>query len=79
MDEYARLSARHVFENGYTRWRTSRFNEALLPFWTLFYRVVIRGGFRRGRLCWHLNLIYADYVRKKIRYLRRLADAQKCA
>jgi hypothetical protein len=37
----------------------------------------VRGGFLHGPLCWRLNLIYADYVRKKIRYLRQLANQQK--
>ena len=77
MDEYARLSARNFFENGYTRWRASRMSEIVLPLWTLFYRQIIRGGVLQGRLCRQLNLIYAGYVRKKIRYLRQLAQAAK--
>lgn len=79
MDEYARLSARHFFENGYSRWRSSRLAEVALPLWALFYRQVIRRGFLHGSLCWRLNLIYADYVGKKIRYLRQLPKAQKSA
>lgn len=75
MDEYAHLSARHYWENGYTPWRASRVNEIVLPLWTLFYRQLIRGGFLQGRMCWQLNLIYADYVRKKVRYLRQLGDS----
>ena len=79
MEEYARLSARHSFENGYTRWRASRLSEVVLPLWTRFYRQVIRGGILHGRLCRQLNLIYADYVRKKVRYLRQLAEARQSA
>ena len=79
MDEYARLSARHFFETGYGPWRSCRMNEILLPFWTLFYRQIIRGGVLQGKLVWQLNLMYADYVRKKVRYLRQLSKAQRSA
>lgn len=79
MDEYARLSARHFFETGYGPWQSSRMNEILLPFWTLFYRQIIRGGVLQGKLVWQLNLMYADYVRKKVRYLRQLSKAQRSA
>jgi len=77
MDKYARLSARHYFEGEYHPWRASRLNEMLLPLWTRFYRQIVRGGFRQGALCHQLNLLYADYVRKKIRYLRQLAHQQE--
>jgi len=72
MDEYARMSAQHYFEHENTAWRASRLNELLSPLWTFFYRQVVRGGIFHGALCWRLNLIYAGYVRKKIRYLREL-------
>ena len=72
MDHYARLSARHYFEHENTAWRASRLNEVLTPLWTFFYRQVVRGGIFRGALCWRLNMIYAGYVRRKIRYLREL-------
>jgi glycosyltransferase involved in cell wall biosynthesis len=71
MDEYARLSARHYFQQG-QRWRSNRLNELLHPWWTLFYRQVVRGGMFGGPLCRRLNHVYADYVRKKVRYLREL-------
>lgn len=72
MDKYARLSAEHYFREGTSRWRKNPINEILHPLWTLFYRQVIRGGLLGGPLSWQLNRIYADYVRKKIRYLREL-------
>ena len=74
MDKYARLSAQHYFEKEFKPWRASAVNEMLHPWWTLFYRQVVRGGFLEGPLCWQLNLIYADYVRKKIKYLRQLVQ-----
>jgi glycosyltransferase involved in cell wall biosynthesis len=73
MDKYARLSAQHYFANGFKPWRAHPVNEALHPLWTFFYRQVFRSGFLGGKLCFKLNVIYSDYVRKKIRYLRELA------
>ncbi len=72
MDHYARLSAQHYFEHQNSAWRASRMNELVTPAWTFFYRQIVRGGIFHGALCWRLNVIYADYVRKKIRYLREL-------
>jgi glycosyltransferase involved in cell wall biosynthesis len=77
MDKYARLSAQHYFEQEYKPWRASRVNELLHPIWTLLYRQIGRGGIFEGRLCWQLNLVYADYVRKKISYLRELVKRGK--
>jgi glycosyltransferase involved in cell wall biosynthesis len=74
MDHYARLSAQHYLEHENTAWRASRLNEIVTPPWTFFYRQVVRGGIFQGGLCWRLNLIYAGYVRKKIRCLRKLAS-----
>jgi glycosyltransferase involved in cell wall biosynthesis len=74
MDRYARLSALQYLDE-HRRWRSNRVNELLHPAWTLFYRQVVRGGMLGGPLCWQLNVIYADYVRKKIRYLRELEHA----
>ncbi|HUI82718.1 MAG TPA: glycosyltransferase family 2 protein [Candidatus Binatia bacterium] len=79
MDEYARLSARHYFEHENNAWRASRLNEVLSPAWTFFYRQVARGGLLQGPLCWRLNVIYAGYVRRKIRYLRQLVKSAKAA
>lgn len=72
MEKYARLSAQHFFEDGYKWWQLSAWNELLHPVWTFLYRFVVRGGFLDGALGFRLNLIYSDYVRKKIRYLRQL-------
>lgn len=73
MDHYAKLSAQHYFETGYSWWSASKLAEFLKPAWTLFYRQIIRGGIFLGALCWNLNVIYAGYVRKKVKYLRELA------
>jgi len=43
----------------------------------LFYRQVIRLGVLDGALCFKLNIIYSDYIRKKIRYLRELAQESR--
>lgn len=77
MDQYARLSARQYFEHENTAWRKSRLNEIFNPLWTFFYRQIVRGGVLHGALCWRLNLIYAGYVRKKVKYLRQLVNEQK--
>jgi glycosyltransferase involved in cell wall biosynthesis len=74
MDHYARLSAQHYLEHENTAWRRSRLNEILNPAWTFFYRQVVRGGWLQGALCWRLNVIYAGYVRKKVKHLRDLVN-----
>lgn len=73
MDHYAKLSAQHYFDTGYTWWQASRLAEIAKPAWTFFYRQIVRGGIFLGPLCWKLNIIYAGYVRKKVKYLRELA------
>jgi len=75
MDHYAKLSAQHFFETGYSWWQASRIAEIVKPAWTFFYRQVVRGGIFLGPLCWTLNAIYAGYVRKKVKYLRKLITA----
>ena len=75
MDHYAKLSAQHFFETGYSWWNRSRLAEFLKPCWTFFYRQIVRRGIFLGPLCWKLNVIYAGYVRKKIKYLRELQRA----
>jgi glycosyltransferase involved in cell wall biosynthesis len=72
MDKYARMSAQHYLEHDNTWWRASRLNAIVTPVWTFFYRQVVRGGIFQGSSCWRLNVIYAGYVRKKIRYLQEL-------
>jgi glycosyltransferase involved in cell wall biosynthesis len=79
MEKYARLSAKHFFENGYKPWQISICNELLHPIWTFVYRFVVRAGFLDGKLGLQLNLIYSDYVRKKIRYLRELVKQNQQA
>ncbi len=75
MDHYAKLSAQHFFETGYSWWQASRVAEIVKPAWTFFYRQIVRGGIFLGPPCWKLNVIYARYVRKKVRYLRQLITA----
>ncbi len=74
MDHYAKLSAQHYFETGYSWWSASRLAEILKPCWTFFYRQIVRGGIFLGPLCWKLNVIYAGYVGKKVKYIRQLTD-----
>jgi glycosyltransferase involved in cell wall biosynthesis len=74
MDHYAKLSADHYFSEGRVGWRASRLNEVVHPLWTFVYRQTVRGGLLEGQLGWRLNVIYADYVRKKITYLRQLVE-----
>jgi len=76
MDHYAKLSAQHYFETGYSWWQASRLAEVVKPAWTFFYRQIVRGGIFLGPLCWKLNLVYAGYARKKVKYLRELARRQ---
>jgi glycosyltransferase involved in cell wall biosynthesis len=73
MDKYAKLSAQHYFETGHGWWQASKLAEVVKPAWTFFYRQIVRGGIFLGLLCWKLNIIYAGYVRKKVKYLRELA------
>jgi glycosyltransferase involved in cell wall biosynthesis len=75
MDHYAKLSAQHFFETGYSWWNASRTAELVKPAWTFFYRQIVRRGILLGPLCWKLNVIYAGYVRKKTSYLRQLLAA----
>lgn len=70
LDKYARLSAQEALRSGYSKAKLSLFNLYLHPVWTFFYRYFIRCGFLDGAFGLQLNLIYADYVRKKISYLK---------
>ena len=70
-DKYAELAAQEALRSELKPWKASLANELLHPLWTFCYRYFGRGGFLDGGLGLHMNLIYADYVRKKIRYLRR--------
>ncbi|HIA53260.1 MAG TPA: glycosyltransferase family 2 protein [Candidatus Melainabacteria bacterium] len=70
MDKYARLSAEEFKQDGSKKWRANPVNEVLHPMWTFFARYILRLGFLDGKLGLELNLIYSNYVRNKIRYLR---------
>ncbi len=70
MDKYARLSAEEYKRDGSKKWRANPINEVLHPSWTFFARYILRLGFLDGKLGFELNLIYSNYVRNKIRYLR---------
>lgn len=70
MDKYARLSAQEFASRGNYGWRASLVNQWFHPWWTFFYKYVIRGGFLDGAIGLKVNWIYRDYVRKKIVYLR---------
>jgi len=70
MDKYARLSAAEYKHDGSHKWRANKINELTHPLWTFFARYVLRLGFLDGKLGLELNLIYSNYVRNKIRYLR---------
>lgn len=72
MDKYASLSAQEFARRGNQGIRTNPLNELLHPVWTFFYRYVMRAGFLDGSLGLRLNLIYSDYVRRKIKYQRQL-------
>lgn len=76
MDHYAHLSAQHYFETGYGWWNSSKPAELLKPCWTFLYRQLVRGGIFLGPLCWKLNVIYAGYVGKKVKYLRELQNGR---
>ncbi len=70
MDKYARLSAVEAERSGFHPWRLHPLNELLHPLWTFFYRFFLRGGILDGALGLNLTLIYSDYVRRKIVYLK---------
>jgi len=70
MDKYARLSAEEFAGRKNSAWKTSMLNELIHPWWTFFYRFILRGGFLDGAIGLKANLIYMDYVRNKIVYLR---------
>jgi glycosyltransferase involved in cell wall biosynthesis len=78
MEKYARLSTQESLRNGYRSWKISWLNLWLHPGWTFFMRYFIRGGFMDGRLGLELSLIYSDYVRRKIKYLREAVAGKSC-
>jgi glycosyltransferase involved in cell wall biosynthesis len=70
MDKYALLSAKEFSRQSVSSWKMSLVNELIHPPWTFFYRFFLRAGFLDGMDGFKANWIYADYVKKKIRYLR---------
>lgn len=74
MEKYARLSAEENVKNGFGPWEKSLINELVHPWWTFFYRFILRAGLLDGVLGLKLSLIYSDYVRRKIRYLRQASS-----
>ncbi len=71
LDRYAQLSAEEFLDKK-TNWRSSKLNEMFHPIWTFSYRYFLRLGFLDGIAGLKANLIYQDYVRKKITYLRAM-------
>lgn len=77
LEKYARLAARESMRSGYEPAKTSTLNLLLHPLWTFFWRYFGRAGFLDGKLGLEMNLIYSDYVRKKISYLREEAGVAR--
>jgi len=77
MEKYARLSTEQSLKVGFKPWKTSKLNEALHPAWTFFYRYFLRAGYLDGELGFKLNVIYSDYVRRKIIYLREASCSEQ--
>lgn len=75
-EKYARLAAQEAMRSGYRPWKASLANELVHPVWTFFYRYFGRRGFLDGILGLRMNVSYAQYVRKKITYLRQAASSQ---
>ena len=73
MEKYARLAAQESMRSGYRAEKTSTLNLWFHPAWTFCYRYFARRGFLDGTLGLEMNLIYSDYVRKKIHYLREIS------
>lgn len=70
LDKYAGLAAAESLRSGFGAFRCSVLNLLFYPSWTFFYRFAIRAGFLDGIIGLKANLAYANYVRKKLLYLR---------
>lgn len=70
LEKYARLSAQEAMRSGFNKAKLSPVNELLHPGWTFFYRFVLRRGYLDGALGLELAVLYSDYVRRKIVYLK---------
>jgi len=71
LENFARLYAKQKLKEGYNTWQSHPLNEFLHPYWTFFYKFIVRRGFMDGKLGLDLALIYSHYVACKIRYLRK--------
>ncbi len=69
-EKYAKLAAQQALRGTVSGWKRSTLNELLHPIWTFSYRYFGRAGFLDGLIGLQMNLSYANYVRKKIVYLR---------
>ncbi len=75
-EKYAVLAAEYNKEKFYAKFKKPQYYHYFLfyidyfihPIWTLFFRFIIRLGFLDGVYGLQANLIYSDYVRKKILY-----------
>jgi glycosyltransferase involved in cell wall biosynthesis len=79
LENFARLHAQQKLKEGYSFWQIHSLNELLHPYWTFFYKYIIRCGFMDGKLGLGLALIYSNYVRCKIRYLREAISSERGA
>jgi len=77
LDNFARLHAKQKVQEGFSAWHIHSLNELLHPYWTFVYKYIIRCGFMDGKLGLNLALIYSNYVRSKIRYLREAAHSDR--
>lgn len=75
-EKYAKLAAQEAVRSGFRPWKASLTNEIFHPIWTFLYRYIGRIGFLDGMLGLRMNIKYAQYVRKKISYLRSHARDQ---
>ena len=73
LEKYAKLAAEESKRSGFSKSKTSFLNLWFHPLWTFCWRYLGRAGFLDGSLGLQMNLIYADYVRKKISYLRKIS------
>jgi len=75
LENFARLHAQQKLKEGYSTWQSHPINEFFHPYWTFFYKYIVRCGFLDGKLGLDLALLHGHYVRCKIRYLRRLIES----
>jgi glycosyltransferase involved in cell wall biosynthesis len=78
LENFARLHVQQKLKEGYNIWQSHPINEFLHPYWTFFYKYIVRRGFLDGKLGLDLALAYSHYVRCKISYLRQSIGANNC-